>query len=54
VPVKTFIQAIRNDATPPVDARVAAELTAPAIVAAESARRGGESLDVPDFRAGGC
>ena len=52
VPVKAFIEAIRDDTTPTVDARVAARFTAPAVIAAESARRGGELLQVPDFRAG--
>lgn len=50
-PVDTFIRAILEDGTPPVDALLAAEITAPAILAAESARRGGKLLEVPDFRA---
>lgn len=49
-PIDTFLRAIADDTTPPVDAVLAAEITAPAILAAESARRGGALLDVPDFR----
>jgi hypothetical protein len=51
-PVDSFLRAIVDDTTPPVDAVLAAEITAPAIVAAESARRGGELLEVPDFLTG--
>jgi predicted dehydrogenase len=51
-PVDTFLQAILNDTTPPMDVYLTAEMTAPAIIAAESARRNGEAMDVPDFRAG--
>lgn len=50
-PVDTFIRAILEDGIPPVDAVLAAEITAPAILAAESGRRGAELLEVPDFRA---
>lgn len=50
-PVDTFLHAIANDTTPPVDAVLTAEITAPAILAAESARRGGALLELPDFRA---
>ena len=46
-----FIDAIKNDTTPPMDVYKAVETAAPAIIAAESARRGGELLEVPDFRA---
>ncbi len=52
-PVDTFIEAILESGQPPVDAVLAAQITAPAILAAESARRGGELLEVPDFGAGG-
>lgn len=51
-PVDSFLRAIAEDTTPPVDAVLAAEITAPAVLAAESSRRGGVALDVPDFRAG--
>jgi predicted dehydrogenase len=51
-PVDTFVRAIINDEKPPVDARLTAEITAPAILAAESARKGGALLEVPDFRGG--
>ncbi|MCX5662888.1 MAG: Gfo/Idh/MocA family oxidoreductase [Planctomycetota bacterium] len=50
-PVDSFLRAIDGDTTPPLDAVLAAEITAPAVLAAESARRGGVALDVPDFRA---
>jgi len=49
-PVDSFIRAIQEDHTPPVDAYLAAEITAPAILAAESARLDGERLEMPDFR----
>lgn len=49
-PVDTFIRAILDDTTPPLDAVLAAEITAPAILAAESARLNGRRLEVPDFR----
>lgn len=49
-PVDTFIRSILDDTIPPVDAHLAAEITAPAILAAESARQGGLLLEVPDFR----
>ena len=49
-PVDTFIKSIIEDTTPPLDVYLTAELTAPAIVAAESARSGGALLKVPDFR----
>jgi hypothetical protein len=51
-PVDTFLQAILSGTTPPMDVYLTAEMTAPAIIAAESARRNGEAMDVPDFRAG--
>jgi len=49
-PVDTFIRAVLDDTPPPLDAVLAAEITAPAILAAESARKGGALLEVPDFR----
>ena len=49
-PVDSFIRAILEDHTPPVDAYLAAEITAPAILAAESARQDGIRLAMPDFR----
>jgi predicted dehydrogenase len=49
-PVDSFIRSILDDTTPPLDVYLTAELTAPAIVAAESARRGGALMEVPDFR----
>lgn len=52
-PVDTFINAIINDTTPPMDVYLSVETAAPAIIAAESARNGGALLNVPDFRKGG-
>lgn len=49
-PIMHFIDAIVNDKTPPMDVYKAVETAAPAIKAAESARKGGVLLDVPDFR----
>ena len=49
-PVDTFIDAILKDTSPLLDVYLAAELTAPAILAAESARQGGVLIDVPRFR----
>lgn len=51
VPVDAFITSIIENTTPPLDVYLTAELTAPAIIAAESARQGGTMLSVPDFRA---
>ena len=49
-PIMYFIDAIKNDKTPPMDVYKAVETAAPAIMATESARRGGVMLEVPDFR----
>ena len=49
-PIHYFIDAILNDKTPPMDVYHAVETAAPAILAAESANRGGILLQVPDFR----
>ncbi|MEW6753932.1 MAG: Gfo/Idh/MocA family oxidoreductase [Candidatus Latescibacterota bacterium] len=49
-PVDTLVRAILEDTVPPVDAVLAAQITAPAVLAAESARQGGVLLEVPDFR----
>jgi hypothetical protein len=45
-----FMDAILNDKTPPMDIYLALETAAPAILAAESARKGGILIEVPDFR----
>lgn len=50
VPVDTFIRAILDDTTPPMDVYLSVETAAPAIVAVESARQGGTLLEVPEFR----
>ena len=49
-PVFYFIDAIQKGTTPPMDVYKAVETAAPAILAAESANRGGITLTVPDFR----
>lgn len=49
-PIYHFMDSILNDKTPPMDVYRAVETAAPAILAAESARRGGEMIEVPDFR----
>lgn len=50
--VRYFADAVINDTTPEMDVYTAAESAAPAILAAESAERGGMLLEVPDFRPG--
>jgi len=49
-PVDTFIRSILDDTTPPMDVYRTVEMTAPAVVAAESARQGGAMLQVPEIR----
>ena len=49
-PMYYFMDAILNDKTPPMDIYLALETAAPAILAAESARKGGILIEVPDFR----
>lgn len=49
-PIMLFIDAILNDTVPAMDVYKAVETAAPAIMAAESARKGGILLEVPDFR----
>lgn len=49
-PIYHFMDAILNDHQPLMDVYLAVETAAPAILAAESARRGGVRLEVPDFR----
>lgn len=49
-PIATFIDAIANDTVPEMDVYHAVESAAPAILAVESAARGGALLSVPDFR----
>lgn len=51
-PIMYFVDAILNDKTPPLDVFKTVETAAPAILAAESARKGGVMLEVPDFRLG--
>lgn len=47
--VRDFIDAIRHNRQPPIDAVRAAEFTAPGICAHESALQGGAWVDVPPF-----
>lgn len=49
-PIDSFIKAILNDTTPPMDVYKAVESAAPAIMAAKSAEQGGVMLEVPNFR----
>jgi hypothetical protein len=49
-PVDTFLRAIAEDTATGMDVYLAVETAAPAILAAESARKNGIALDVPDFR----
>jgi predicted dehydrogenase len=49
-PVDTFIRSILDDTTPPMDVYKSVETAAPAILAAESANKGGQLMEVPDFR----
>lgn len=49
-PMYYFMDAILNDKTPPMDVYKAVETAAPAILAVESANKGGAMLEVPDFR----
>ncbi len=49
-PVNTFIRSIIENKTPPMNVYLAVESAAPAILAVESAQKGGVLLDVPDFR----
>jgi len=51
-PVDTFIGSILSDMEPPMNVYLSVETAAPAILAAESAGKGGTLLEVPDFRAG--
>ena len=47
-----FVDAIKSDKQPPMDVYKAVECAAPAVLAMESAQKGGELLTVPDFRSG--
>jgi len=49
-PLLQFVNAIKNRAKPEMDVYAAVETAAPAIIAAESCKKGGVMLDVPDFR----
>ncbi|MBR4750020.1 MAG: Gfo/Idh/MocA family oxidoreductase [Abditibacteriota bacterium] len=51
-PMYYFVDAIKSDKQPPMDVYKAVECAAPAVLAMESAQKGGELLTVPDFRSG--
>jgi predicted dehydrogenase len=48
---RDFLAAIREDRPPPIDIFTALDYTAPGLLGAESARRGGEAMVMPDYRA---
>ncbi|KQR39426.1 Gfo/Idh/MocA family protein [Microbacterium sp. Leaf159] len=47
--VDDFVTAVNQGSLPPVNAWIAARFTLPGIIAHESALRGGERLEIPDF-----
>jgi len=47
--VRDFVNAIETDATPPIDAVKAADMTVPGLIAHEAAMKGNVWLDVPHF-----
>ncbi len=49
-PIDSFVRAILDDTTPPMGVYRAVETAAPAIMAAKSCERGGELMEVPNFR----
>lgn len=48
--INDFVQAILTDTPPPIDIYTSLDMTAPGICAHLSAERGGERVDVPDWR----
>jgi len=52
VMLQAFARSILDDTRPPVDVYDAVNMTAPGILSELSAQRGGEPVEVPDFRAG--
>jgi len=48
--VRGFIDAIINDAKPPIDVYESLDMTVPGLVSEESVNKGGVPLPVPDFR----
>ncbi|HOL21928.1 MAG TPA: Gfo/Idh/MocA family oxidoreductase [bacterium] len=48
--IDDFVRAILEDRTPPLDVYKALEMTLPGICAAESIKRGGEPIPVPNYR----
>jgi len=48
--LRDFFAAVRGDIEPPIDVYRALDYTVPGICAVMSAERGGEPVDVPDFR----
>ncbi len=47
--IQAFADSILNDTSPPIDVRRALDMSVPGLVAHQSAVRGGELLEVPDF-----
>ena len=47
--IRAFADSILNDTPPPIDVRKALEMSVPGLVAHQSALRGGELLEVPEF-----
>ncbi len=47
-----FVRSVVENRPPAIDAYTSADWTAPGICANESSLRGGELVEIPDFRAG--
>jgi hypothetical protein len=45
--IRDFIKCIIDDTDPPIDVDMGIRISLPGIIAAESARRGGELLEIP-------
>ena len=49
--VRDFVDAIRDDATPPIDIHAALEMSLPGLCAHQSALSGGRPIEIPNWRA---
>ena len=47
-----FVQSIRDNTKPPIDVYESMDYTLPGICAHLSAERGGERMEIPDYRSG--
>ena len=47
--MREFIKCIIDDTEPPIDVDMGIRISLPGIIAAESAKRGGELLEIPNF-----